>query len=393
MEEKIEEINEKREIGIRKKVIITISIILILSILVVILLYVFNIEFREMIDTNVLKKNVSTEIVPTIDLDINKPNQLFVYNKYIAILNEKKVSIYNNYGEKIEEIQVDINNAIFASSNKYLAMAEDGGKNFYLFLDTTYLWGGTIDGEIEQIHVNQNGYIAIVTTDATYRSIITLYDQEGKEICKKYLSSTRVIDVSMSKDNKYLAIAELDTSGTFLQSNVEVISVDDVSKDSEKSEIYSYSADRGMLITKIKYQEKNRLVCMYDDHVQVIDENLQSKDVLAKNSNVTYTSVDLNNNFIYVTEEMKGLFKSNSMIHICNNQGVTTSTYNLEETAKEVYTCDNVIAINVGLEVHFINDSGWLLKKVSSKQEITNIFFSGNLAAIVYKDRVEIINL
>lgn len=393
MEEEKNEINEKREIGIRKKVIVSISVIVVLSIFVVILLYVFNSEFREIIDMNVLKKNVSTENVPTIDLDINKTNQLCVYSKYIAILNEKKVYLYNNYGETVAEIPVDINNAIFASSNKYLAIAEDGGKNFYLFLETTYLWSGTIDGEIKQIHVNQNGYIAIVTTDATYKSIITLYDQEGKEIFKKYLSSTRVIDVGMSKDNKYLAIAELDTSGTFLQSTVEVISVEDVAKNSEKSVIYSYSADRGKLITKIKYQDRNRLACMYDDHVQVIDENLQSEDVLIENSNVTYASVNLNNNFIYVTEEVKGLFKSSSVIHICNNQGITTSTYNLEEVAKEVYACDNVIAINVGMEVHFINDSGWLVKRVSSKQEITNISFSGNLAVIVYKDRVEIINL
>ena len=393
MEEEKKEINEKREFGIRKKVTISISVILILSILVVSLLYVFNVDFREMVDMNVLRKNISTENVPTIDLDINKSNQLWVYSKYIAILNEKKISLYNNYGETIVEIPVDINNAIFASSNKYLAIAEDGGKNFYLFLETTYLWSGAIEGEIKQIHVNQNGYISVVSSDATYKSIITLYDQEGKEKIKKYLSATRVIDVSISKDNKYLAIAELDTSGAFLQSNVEIISVENTIMNNEKSVIYSYNADRGNLITKIKYQDKNRLMCMYNDHIQVIGDNLQSEDVLIENSNVTYVSANLNNNFVYVTEEIKGVFKSSSIVNIGNNQGIITSTYNLEEVAKEIYACDNVIAVNVGLDIYFISENGWLIKKVSSKQEITNISFSSNLAAIVYKDRVEIINL
>ena len=392
-EEEKKEVNEKREFNIRKKIIISISSILILSIVILILLYVCNREFRDVIDLNILRKNVSTDEVPTIDLDINKSNQICVYSKYIAILNDKKISLYNSYGEFVTDFSVDINNAIFASTNKYLAIAEDGGKNFYVFLENTYLWSGVIEGEIKQIHVNSNGYIAIVTTDATYKSIITLYNQEGTEMLKKYLSFTRVIDVGISKDNKYLAVAELDTSGTLIQSNVDIISIENTINNVEKSVIYSYNADKGKLITKVKYQDKNRLLCMYDDHVQIIGENLQSDDIFLKSSNVTYASVDLNSNFIYVEEEVKGLFKSSSAIHIGSTQGSVINTYNLDEVAKEIYTCDNVIAVNVGLETYFINNNGWLVKKVSSRQEITNISFSSNLAAIVYKDRVEIIDL
>lgn len=384
--------NEIREIKIRKKVIITISVILILSTITIVLLYFLNLEFRNSIDINILRKNISTETLPTIDLDINKPNQLSVYSKYIAILNEKKVSIYNNYGEMVSQIPVDINNAIFASSNKYLAIAENGGKNFYLILDTTYLWSGSIEGSIEQIHVNQNGYIAVVTSDATYKAIITVYDSEGKELIKKFLSATRVIDVTMSKDNKYMAVAELDTSGALIQSKVEIISIENTIKNTNKSIIYTYTADKGVLITKIKYQDKNRLMCMYDDHIQVISEDLQSEDIFQFN-NVTYVSINMSNNFAYVKEESKGLFKSSSNVNVANASGNVVNTYNIEAVAKEVYTCDNVIAVNVGMETYFINDIGLLIKKVTSKQEITNIIFSSNLATIVYKDRVEIINL
>ena len=384
--------NQIREIKIRKKVIITISVILILSTITIVLLYFLNLEFRNTIDINILRKNISTETLPTIDLDINKPNQLSVYSKYIAILNEKKVSIYNNYGEMVGEIPVDINNAIFSSSNKYLAIAENGGKNFYLILDTTYLWSGSIEGSIEQIHVNQNGYIAIVTSDSTYKSIITLYDSEGKELLKKFLSATRVIDVSISKDNKYLAVAELDTAGTLLQSKVEIISIENTIKKEGKADIYEYMADKGALITKIKYQDKNRLMCMFDDHIQAVSENLQSENIFQFN-NSSFVSINMNNNFVYVTEESKGLFKSSSNVSIANGSGTSVNTYNIEAVAKEVYTCDNVIAINVGMETYFINDLGLLIKKVTSKQEITNVIFSGNLATIVYKDRVEIINL
>ena len=388
----MEEEKQTRELKIKRNITISISLISILSLITLILLYIFNIQFRSIIDINILRKNISTDEVPTIDLDANKSNQICVYSKYIAILNDKKISLYNNYGDFVSDFSVDINNAIFASANKYLAIAEYEGKNFYVFLDNTYLWSGVIEGEIKQIYVNANGYVAIVTTDVTYKSIITLYDQEGKSIIKKYLSFTRVIDVGISKDNKYLAIAELDTSGTLIQSNIDIISVENTINDVDKSIVYSYNADKGKLITKIKYQDKNRLVCMYDDNVQVINENYQIEDVFKKHNNTTYMSVNLNSNFVYIEEEIKGLFKANSVIHICNNQGGSVNTYNLEEVAKDIYSADNVIAVNVGLETYFINNNGWLIKKVSSNQEITNICFSGGLAGIVYKDKIDIID-
>lgn len=384
--------NDFRKVRIKKRVFISIFIVVMLSIVTVIFFYFFNLEFRDTMDFKILRKNISTENLPSIDLDIKKSNQLSVYSKYIAILNEKKLSIYNGYGENVGDIPVDINNAIFATSNKYLAIAENGGRNFYLIIDTTYLWSGSIDGNIEQIHVNQNGYMAIVTSDATYKSIITVYDSEGNELIKKFLSARRVIDVSMSKDNKYIAVAELDTSGSLIQSNVEIISIENTIKNTDKSVIYLYRTDTGSLITKIKYQDKNNLMCMFDDHIQIITDNLQSENIFYFHD-ATYASINLNNGYMYITEESNGLFKSKSTVHIGNAQREFINKYNIEAVAKEVFTCDNIIAVNMGMETFFINDLGLLVKKITSRQEITNIVLTGSLAAIVYKDRVEIINL
>jgi len=391
MEEKNEIDNFERKVKIRKNIILIIIGIFVISSILIFSLYIAKEDFRKWIDASILKKNVYTENLPTIDLDINKTNQICTYGKYIAILNDKKVDIYNNGGESISKIPVDINNAIFDSSGKYLAIAEEGGKNFYLIFDNNYLWSNYLDGEIKQICVNENGYLVIVTADSTYKSIITLYNAEGKEVLKKYLSSTRAIDVSISRDNNFLAIAELDTSGTVIQSNVEVISISKITKSDENSIVYSYKDESGRLITDIEYQEKNNLAIMYDNLIKVLNSNFElSEDVTLEDGNITYSSVDLNSGYVYVEEESSGIFSSRSIIHINNSQ---KNIYNLEEVAKEVYTYGKVVAVNVGLETYFLSDNGWLIKKVTSNQEITNISFSNNLAVIIYKDRVEIVNL
>ncbi len=71
---------------------------------------------------------------------------------------------------------------------------------------------------------------------------------------KTYLSKTSVTDVTISEDNKYLAIAEIDTSGTLIQSNVKVISIEKAIADNANSSIEStFKSETGKLITDLKY--------------------------------------------------------------------------------------------------------------------------------------------
>ena len=56
-------------------------------------------------------------------------------------------------------------------------------------------------------------------------------------------------------------------------------------------------------------------------------------------------------------------------------------------------TKGNLIALNLGSEVEFINTSGWLVKRYIAEQEITSIVLSNSVAGIIYRDKIEIINL
>ena len=78
---------------------------------------------------------------------------------------------------------------------------------------------------------------------------------------------------------------------------------------------------------------------------------------------------------------------------IINSDNKSTSLYTAESVTKEIYTNDNIIALNLGSEVEFINTNGWLVKKYIAEQEITSIVLSNSVAGIVYRDKVEIINL
>ena len=382
----------QRELNIRKIVMSIIIAIIVITLIVIFSLYIAEESFRKWVDVNVLRKDVTSENVATIDLNVDKNNQIFCYNKYVCILNEKNLKLYNQSGENVTDIPVDINTAIFSANNKYLAIAEKNGQELCVILDKTYLWRQKIDGEILQIYINENGYVALVTTDTTYKSIITVYDQTGKQLMRNFLSTTRVIDVSISNDNKYVAFAEMDTSGTLIKSSVKVISIEKAQTKSDESLIYSKDVDTSKMIIKVKYQEKNDLICVYDDSVELIRNN-EASSFVDENDNITFITGNLKNSVAYIEEQQAGVFDTTSKLSIINSSNNQSYTYNFDEIAKEMYANGNIIGVNIGTEMYFIKTNGMLIKKYTSNQEITNVLISDDLATIIYKDRIEIINL
>ena len=388
----IDEIIIQKELGIKRILKIVFIGIAIVCLCLTVFLYFYKQNFRKWVDLNIFRKNVTNDSINSIYLDTNKNNQIYCYGKNICILNDKNLKIYNSFGEDITEISVDINTAIFDSNDKYLSIAEKNGQNVCVIFDKELIWKQKVDGEIEEISLNKNGYLAIITTDTTYKSIIIVYDSNGNQLLKNYLSSARVTDISISNDNKYIAYSELDTSGTLLKSNIEILSLEKAKNNLNDAKTFSYQSDLSKMIVDIKYQNKGNLVCTYDNTIDVINQN-ENKQLLEIDNTITFISGNLNNGIVYIQEDSAGLFGSYSILNIINLSNNQRITYNLEENPKELYAFDNIIGVNTGTDIYFINTFGLLVKSYTSNQEISKVLLSNNLALVIYKDRIEIIEL
>lgn len=378
----------------KKKITTTIMVaILAIIILLIVIIYCNNKPVREWIDKNIFRKEVIQDNVSTIELAENQNANIHAYNKYIGVLNKNEFTIYGNTGNKEKSLEVELSNPIFDSANRFLVMAENKGKKLYLITDKDITWEAEVEGNISQVHVNKNGYVAVVIADTSYKTVIIMYNPDGKEMFKTYLSSTRTADVTISNDNKYLAIAEVDTSGTIIQSNIKVISIDKASSDPTNSLENTYQGEPDKLITNIEYQDKNKLVCMYTDSIHMIENNENITLISNENKKMIFQSIELTNHAIEIEERSSGLFTADSIINIVNTENRNTKEYTVDAITKEIYTYGNMIALNLGTEVEFINTDGWLVKRYIAKQEITNIVVSDNIAGIIYRDKIEIINL
>ena len=379
---------EEKKIN-KKRIIITVIIaIIIIALAVTIWVYINNKEAREWIDKNIFRKEVIQDKATTIELKEGQNNNIYAFNKYIGILNKNKFTIYSNTGSQEQELEIQISNPLFNSSNRFLIIGETKGQKIYVIEDKEIAWEAQVEGNISQVHINKNGYVAVVIVDTSYKTVIAVYDPQGKEMFKKFLSSTRTADVDISNDNKYLAIAEIDTSGTIIQSNIRIASMSDPTAQDE-----TYQGENNKLITNIKYQDKNKLVCMYTDSVHIIEDKQDNTIIDNENRKVTFQSVELANHFISIEEKSSGLFTADSVVKIVNTENKNEKEYTIDSSIKEINTYGNIIALNLGTEVEFINTGGWLVKRYIANQEITQIAVSDNIASIIYRDKIEIINL
>lgn len=376
----IDATNKEKKVNKKKIVILTIIIVFIVIAIITIGLYSTNDKAREWIDKNIFRKEVLQDKVATIDLKENQDSNIYAFNKYIGILNKTKFSIYNSTGSQEKTLDLQISNPIWGSANRFLAIAENKGKKVYLISDKDIAWEAEVEGNISQVHVNKNGYVAVVIVDTSYKTVIKTYNPQGKELFNTYLSSTRAVDVSISNDNKYLAIAEVDTSGTMIQSSIKVISIDKASTDPTNSLENTYKGEENKLITNIKYQNKNKLVCMYTDSIHQIENGEDITLIDNQNKKVIFQSVNLVNRACSIEEKSSGLFTADSLVNIVNIENHEIKQYTASSVTKELYTYGNIIAINLGTEVEFISTDGWLVKRYVANQEITNIVVSDSIA-------------
>ena len=132
---------------------------------------------------------------------------------------------------------------------------------------------------------------------------------------------------------------------------------------------------------------------MYTDEIHSINEGKEEVLLKQADKKVTFSSIELENYCVQIEEQSSGLFTVDTIVNIKDVSNNKEVNYTIKGAIKEIITKGNVIAINLGADVEFINTQGMLIKRYKSNQEVTNITVSESIAGIVYRDKIELINL
>lgn len=131
----------KGKMSLKNKILIAIAIITVISIVALISVYILNETARDWINIYILRKEVVEDDIASIELDVDKTEYVYAYDRYICILTDGKLAIYNSYASKEAELELQISNPIYAESNNYLGVAESNGQKVCLISERKSIMG------------------------------------------------------------------------------------------------------------------------------------------------------------------------------------------------------------------------------------------------------------
>ena len=393
-----------KKINKKRLILLIVGSIILIAVISIFAAYLTIDDFRDYVDTNILRKVKTTENLYSIEINnddkyTNKykdNNKIFAYNDKVCVLKNNVLTIYNSQANKIKELEMEVTNPIVETYGDIIAIAEEYGNKIYLVSAKNILWEKQIEGQISRININKNGYVSIVVTGTSYKSVIYLFDSTGEEVFKYYISNTMVLDTDVSEDNKYLAYAEVDSSGALIQSNIKILSIEKIRNNDKDPTIYVHEAAADKLITQIKYQD-SRLVCMYNDSIEVIKGNSENTELISFNKvdgRCIYADINLNNKAVLVIEKELEDGKSQTVVNLYDTLTKYEKVYVIDGSAKGLVCNDrDKFVVNVGSELYIINLNGFLVKKYVSERDIPHVIISEGIIGIIYNNKVELMNI
>lgn len=365
-----------------------ISIIAIISIVLIVVLanYTANPEFRNYIDMKIFRKQVTENTLAKIEIDAEDNPVSFAYDSYIGVFSKNIFKIYNSKANEVNKLTINITNPIIETNGKNVVIAEKGGSKFFVINNTNLVWQGKVDGAILNVNINQNGYVSVITTNSTYTSIVVVFNSNGEELFKTFLRSTYAMCSAISTNNSYLAIGEVDYSGSVLKSNVRIMTIDDAKL------VHEYKTDNNNIITNIEYYDRENAICAFTDSAVSVSPDKDTQ--IYKISKDTYFMDIAMNDYLAVLEKQSsGLFSYKYNLKFIMLGSKNENLYILNSMPQNIVSNGKFITLNYGNEVDVISQNGTLKKNYTSSQQIKDVIVGGELVGIVYKDKIEIIDV
>lgn len=310
----------------------------------------------------------------------------------IYIVSTNHIKGYSTEGKEKLDIFIPFQEIVSSSAGDFFVVGEKNGSNIYLISASKKLWDTQMNGSINDVYVNKNGYVAVIYKQSGYKSLIKVLSPSGGELFTSYLASTYAVDVAITSDNKTLAIAEIDTEGIHVVSAIKLIDINNLGNE----RIQKVPLEDNTMVVDIEYNDKNELLVRTDSDIEILRGTQRNKICSFDYSDTIYATIENQNQAILVKKEENGLFDVKYQLLICMaDLAETIKEYELYDIPKKIIAKGDIIAVVMDKEVLFVNTNAKLTKKVNVNSNVKDIkFFSDNdMIGIVFRNVMELVEI
>lgn len=326
------------------------------------------------------------EIEESTHIDLCGTRSNFLVVESTAIIG------YDENAKKSFEKSINLKTAINDTAGEYAIIAEKDANTIYVLYENEIAWTDQIkNGNILGVDINKNGYAAIIYSQSGYKSLVKVFSNLGAELFTSYFASSYALDVAISNDNKTLAIAEIFADGINAQSKIKLIDI----KDATQNNMISHDLADGEIITDIEYTDENSLMILTDKSAKVFEKEIEEVVSFEKQNSKSAT-IKNNKNIVTINATKDGLFTEEINVAIYDlDARKQPKTYKLEEMPSKMIVKNNIIALDFGSEILFVNTSGNFVKRCRYTGQLRDmqLYGDGKIAVLVFRDSMKFVKL
>jgi hypothetical protein len=146
--------------------------------------------------------------------------------KYFVMLSDTHMYIYSQDGTLKDTRQHDYTSSILKCASNRALVYESGGKNFKVESPRSTVYSKTMDNSIVFARINDNGYVAVITTAEMYACELTIYNEYGDEVYHRGCVD-RIEDLCFTNDNNGCVLATVSALEGQIVTNVMYLNFSD----------------------------------------------------------------------------------------------------------------------------------------------------------------------
>lgn len=382
-----DEIEKKTEEPVNKISIIMFLLLFLVIIIIVLLVYVksqnidiksFNVKDIFKNSFQILNQDIDANVTSEFQYDLKKNTFFYTYKDNIIKCTKESVIWLDRLGEEQKVKTISTENPVVKIAGAYILIADIGGKDFYIINGMNIKWSHKSDSSIINADISSNGYVSIVKEKKGYKGAIDIYDDIGNLVFTTVRGGAFVLSTKVISSKDRVLINKVDTADITANTILEFVNM-------RAEQVGEPAQEDNVILPSLWNLNGDYIIGVSDDVVICYNMNLKRK------WKRDYTKIYSSNialgkySIIAIPSDTKsGLIgKSASEIKVINTKGEEVSTYTINDKVTNIECSGNIIAVNTGSEVYFINTNGKLIGKYISKSLIMGVHFFDRQEAMV----------
>ena len=350
-------VNKKKKNNVIKK--INVKKIAVISVAFLVLLtLVFTIRF---IRFNAVEMVWKTSVTRGSDAVNNKSVRYYAFRNGLMRISNDGITYINDIGEVVYTISYNMKDPIYESNDKYFAIADRNGYEFFIFDDKGLSGNNLVSNPIQKISLSIDGVIYILQSDED-NSYVNLFRHKGEEIdiaIKTTLSSDGMpIDISTSRDGTQLIMAYTCLSNNDIYSKATYYNFAEAGANANSKRIVGEFVEqlKDKFLARVHYFDDRMSCLIYDDGIYFVTTANPSKPSIVNQYtfNNKIRSISYNRDYIvYVFE--------NNQFKIFDKNGKLLGDSFIDFEYDNFYLSDNLVVFLYGNRIIIYDSMGRMI--------------------------------